>query len=159
MTLEQAVQGYEERMERKQAEQQASDESLAGQIQRCYYHPTGHRYSALRNSAAPSGYTQLEWGNFRVHAAEGAPILTEAEEQAEVVRVTLAFAACCDGLCDVCGSYGCRCHSEQPAGQTKVSAELRTVSECCQAPLFQDGDRAVCEKCRLRAKPIQVSAA
>lgn len=69
--------------------------------------------------------------------------------------------ACCDGLCDVCGSYGggCGCRSGQPAGQAKVSVELRTVSKCCQAPLFQDGDRSVCAKCRLRAQPIQISAA
>ena len=68
---------------------------------------------------------------------------------------------CCRNPCDVCGSYdgGCGCHSGQPAGQVQVSAELRTVSECCQAPLFRDGDRSVCQKCRLGAKPIQVSAA
>ena len=70
---------------------------------------------------------------------------------------------CCAGkdYCDVCGTYGgyCGCHSGQQAGQAKVSAELRTVSKCCQAPTFKDGDHWVCEKCRMGAKQIQISAA
>jgi hypothetical protein len=72
-------------------------------------------------------------------------------------QVAEEIASCCDtmgGYPDCCagGGYG------QADPSTKPSGELKTVSHCCQAPLFKEGERLVCSGCRLGAKPIQVSS-
>lgn len=55
---------------------------------------------------------------------------------------------------DPCGCSPCP--SSQAASQTQ--AELKQVSACCQADFFRDGDRVVCNACRLGTKLIHVSA-
>lgn len=58
---------------------------------------------------------------------------------------------CCPG-CDPSGA-------SSPQSQSQAQAELKQVSSCCKADFFRDGDRVVCNACRLGTKLIHVSAA
>lgn len=84
----------------------------------------------------------------------------------ELARRLSYQVACCgypgDGCCDPCGLPCSRCGSlpcSCPKADPQVRAELKTVSRCCQADVFRDGDRWLCSRCRVGTKPIQVSAA
>lgn len=67
---------------------------------------------------------------------------------------------CCDGMgydhidCPGCGPM----RSQGDVPHQQAQAELKQVSSCCKADFFRDGDRVVCNACRLGTKLIHVSA-
>ena len=98
---------------------------------------------------------------FAPNCGHGRGLVMRPREKPAMIETGSSSSSCTDTgyYPDCCGGgYGqASGPSDGSSSPPVASGELQTVSHCCHAELMKNGDRLICVRCRVGARPVQVS--